>query len=442
MAVVVTKAILMCRDLLKNSNREQQQQLYPELTQALAAAQSSTKALPYLEVKAAFGHCTSVHTASSTVQRSQLKKKSDANQQQAPACRDVLSTFCICRLALCGVHCCVLETRFLHNVDKCKGMLLQALLVALETPRSPRGLHLLARHSQDLVSALLLFIAAATDASSLLTSPMTSANSSCHTPQQPVTHCSGDQGRVGDHQNGLQSAAAAAAAASLQSNVSAMNALQQLLLGHAQDKAFTAPMETLISEPSSTSWSAQGISSRALQGQLSSEESLYSAAAVATAHRCLESVLARESVFTLPPNQVAQALFSPAVVFTAALAGSSGRAVWGLTEGAGVFVGCCSLVMAGLRHHAGAVRRCMALVGASTRALLKMLMHWSQAILRSEHALITSLKPYILNPEPYIMACLLMGLPVSMTSVGLSVEHMALGTSVVVLSASCKPPSM
>lgn len=34
--------------------------------------------------------------------------------------------------------------------------------------------------------------------------------------------------------------------------------------------------------------------------------------------------------------------------------------------------------MAGLRHHAGAIRRCMALVGASTRALLKALMLWSQ----------------------------------------------------------------
>ena len=66
MAVMVTKAIFMCRDLLKNSNRDQQQQLYPELTQALAAAQSSTQALPYLEVKAAFGHCTNVQTGSSS----------------------------------------------------------------------------------------------------------------------------------------------------------------------------------------------------------------------------------------------------------------------------------------------------------------------------------------------------------------------------------------
>ncbi len=69
MAVVVTKAILMCRDLLKNSNREQQQQLYPELTQALAAAQSSTQALPYLEVESASGHCTNVQTGSSSAQK-------------------------------------------------------------------------------------------------------------------------------------------------------------------------------------------------------------------------------------------------------------------------------------------------------------------------------------------------------------------------------------
>ena len=269
----------------------------------------------------------------------------------------------------------------------CKGMLLQALLVALETPRSPRGLHLLVRHSQDVVSALLLFITAAADTSSHSASPMTSADSSCHRPQQPVTHSAGDETRPGDHHNGSRSAAAAATAASLQSSVSAMNALQQLLLGHVQDKASMAFMGTLNSQPLSTSWSAQGNNSRVWQGQLSNEDSLYSAAAVATAHRCLESVLARESVFTLPPSQVAQALFSPAVLFNAALANSFGRAVWGLTEGAGVFVGCCSLVMAGLRHHAGAVRRCMALVGASTRALLKMLMHWSQATLRSEPGL-------------------------------------------------------
>ncbi len=84
MAVVVTKAILMHRDLLKNSNREQQQQLYPELTQALAAAQSSTQALPYLEVKAACGHCTNVQTGISTAQRSQAKKFLDVIKQQAP----------------------------------------------------------------------------------------------------------------------------------------------------------------------------------------------------------------------------------------------------------------------------------------------------------------------------------------------------------------------
>ncbi|KAL0041979.1 hypothetical protein WJX79_010815 [Trebouxia sp. C0005] len=106
--------LLALRDLLKNSNREQQQQLYPQLTQALAAAQSSSQALPYLE----------------------------------------------------------------------------ALLVALETPRSPRGLHLLARHSQDVVSALLLFITAATDISSPSASARISADSRCHTPQQPVVHCS------------------------------------------------------------------------------------------------------------------------------------------------------------------------------------------------------------------------------------------------------------
>lgn len=50
---------------------------------------------------------------------------------------------------------------------------------------------------------------------------------------------------------------------------------------------------------------------------------------------------------------------------------------WSVRQGTGVYVGCCSLLLAGLRHHAKAIRRCMALVAASTRALLQMLMHWA-----------------------------------------------------------------
>lgn len=197
--------------------------------------------------------------------------------------------------------------------------------MALETPHSPRGLHVLARHSQSFASALLQFI-------SSVTSPSTKADT-----------------------------AAAAAAAEV-------------------------------------------------------------AAAVASAHRCLESMLARDNIFTLPPSQIVDIMASPSFVFTSAIgttltnptspghstltamapvhgsqceAGSAsgtrrpdgssvqngvqiGGVQWGLTEGAGVYMGCCSLIMAGLRHHAGAVRRCMALVGPSTRALLKTLMLWSQ----------------------------------------------------------------
>ena len=198
--------------------------------------------------------------------------------------------------------------------------------MALETPHSPKGLHVLARHSQSFASALLQFI-------SSVTSPSTKAGT----------------------------AAAAAAAAEV-------------------------------------------------------------AAAVATAHRCLESMLARDNIFTLPPSQIVDILASPAFLFASAIgrtlinptsaghvtltaiapllvsqceAGSAsgaygpdgysvqsgvqvGGVQWGLRHGAGVYVGCCSLIMAGLRHHAGAVRRCMALVGPSTRALLRTLMLWSQ----------------------------------------------------------------
>ena len=43
---------------------------------------------------------------------------------------------------------------------------------------------------------------------------------------------------------------------------------------------------------------------------------------------------------------------------------------------AGVFTACCHVLLAMVRHRAAAVRRCMALLAASARALLQDLLRW------------------------------------------------------------------
>ena len=43
---------------------------------------------------------------------------------------------------------------------------------------------------------------------------------------------------------------------------------------------------------------------------------------------------------------------------------------------AGVFTACCHVLLAVVRHRAAAVRRCMALLAASARALLRDLLRW------------------------------------------------------------------
>ena len=285
---------------------------------------------------------------------------------------------------------------------------MQALLVALETPRSPRGLHLLARHSQALAAALLHFLQTPTNPSL----PATTSATPSQLSKPPFTMAS-------DRGPGLS-----------QQAFEPLQAVPPGSAGGATDGAAAL---------SPTAGVAQQQRATAPLGHCSSGRM---AAAVATAHRGLESMLAREGIFTLPSHQVAQAMFSPAVVLNvmpaspnafpsssrAAFSGSlsahwhaaepvgegkmgwwtgggpegaatgKGGASWGLTEGAGVYVGCCSLVMAGLRHHAAAVRRCMALIGASTRALLRALMHWAQSTQRS--ALLQN-KNFIFMPVVY-----------------------------------------
>ena len=295
----------------------------------------------------------------------------------------------------------------------------QGLLVALETPHSPKGLHLLARHSQSFASALLHFI-------SSVTAPSPKADTTAAAAAAAAASTLGSQ-KVpsviltdGSSLRLEQTRAQRAGHQSLHRSLKAMSGTQpadihrhQLAMcqGLPNDSSCVAPMRRFAQQhPQQYPARPHGVEAT---------PAAWVAAAVSTAHRCLESMLARDNIFTLPPSQVAQTLASPALVFSSAIgiaplkpssgvdasptvmtpvyggqyeafgcssAGAhsvqggvqAGGVQWGLREGAGVYMGCCSLVMAGLRHHAAAVRRCMALVGASTRALLKALMLWSQ----------------------------------------------------------------
>ena len=288
----------------------------------------------------------------------------------------------------------------------------QGMLVALETPHSPKGLHLLARHSQSFASALLLFIPSVTTSGTQAdnTAAAAAASSTSTLCSQPASAAAQtDSSSLKLKQRGVQKAGHQ----SLHQCLKAMRDMQpadiqQACKGLPNDSSYAGPLRGVAQQhPYQSPPVAPGAKATAAAGE---------AAAVATAHRCLESMLARDNIFTLPPSQIVQTLSSPALVFASAIgiaplnpicgvdatptgmtpvyksqceAGLAsahsvqggvqvGGLQWGLREGVGVYMGCCSLVMAGLRHHAAAVRRCMALVGASTRALLKTLMLWSQ----------------------------------------------------------------
>ena len=299
---------------------------------------------------------------------------------------------------------------------------IQGMLVALETPHSPKGLHLLARHSQSFASALLHFIPSVTTAVTKTDNTLAAAAAAGSTPcsQQASFVAQTDSSILWSEQRNVQKAGQQ----SLHQHLKAMRDTQPAKIRQDQlavcqnlpkGSSCAGPFRGGAQQhPHQNPPVPPGVKATAAAG---------GAAAAATAHRCLESMLARDNIFTLPPSQIVQILSSPALVFTCAAgiapldpvsgvdaaptalqsvnhsqceAGSAsgcssacvhsvqvgvqvGGVQWGLTEGAGVYMGCCSLVMAGLRHHAAAVRRCMALVGASTRALLKALMLWSQA---------------------------------------------------------------
>ena len=301
----------------------------------------------------------------------------------------------------------------------------QGLLVALETPRSPRGLHLLARHSESFASSLLQCISSIVDPKE---ASAASQPASTEVAQNTVlTQHNSNEGL--SEQPQLQE--------------STKQSLHANLLG-TQHQQKQRQQTQNVSRSSSSSSS-------------SSRSAAEAATAVATALRCLESMVARDSIFTLPPPLITQALFKPALVFAsangrspvadipfrqlaspdgvesrptdtaveteygsqtevmtdsgqnmtrdlaAAARGSVGNLHGVLREGAGVFVGCCSLIMAGLRHHARAVRRCMALVGASTRALLTALMRWSQPQTSRYHLLYAYLIDRHDTPSPVLI---------------------------------------
>ncbi|CAL8463562.1 g3096 [Coccomyxa elongata] len=98
------------------------------------------------------------------------------------------------------------------------------------------------------------------------------------------------------------------------------------------------------------------------------------AASQCTALRCLESLMARASAIELPGHIVSQTLQAPALLFPApAIAHSKAH------RSAGIFAGCCHLLVATVRHRTTQVRRCMALAAATARALLMTLLTWRSA---------------------------------------------------------------
>ena len=288
----------------------------------------------------------------------------------------------------------------------------QGMLVALETPHSPKGLHLLARHSQSFASALLLFISSVTTSGTKADNTAAAASASTLCSQQASAAAQTDSTSLRLKQRGVQQAGHQ----SLHQCLKAMRDMQPADIHQAQQACQGLPNDSSYAGPLRGVAQQHPHQSPPVAPRVKPTAAAGVAAAVATAHRCLESMLARDNIFTLPPSQIVQTLSSPALVFASAIgiaplnpicgvdatptgmtpvyksqceAGLAsahsvqggvqvGGLQWGLREGVGVYMGCCSLVMAGLRHHAAAVRRCMALVGASTRALLKTLMLWSQ----------------------------------------------------------------
>ncbi|KAK9917648.1 hypothetical protein WJX75_006796 [Coccomyxa subellipsoidea] len=102
------------------------------------------------------------------------------------------------------------------------------------------------------------------------------------------------------------------------------------------------------------------------------------AAGVCMALRCLESLVARDTAIELPGYVVSQVLQLPALLFppTAAAHAKLSRSP---SRAAGIFAGCCHLLVAAVRHRTTGVRRCMALAAAAARGLLTHLLSWRSA---------------------------------------------------------------
>lgn len=157
--------------------------------------------------------------------------------------------------------------------------LLQAILLALETPRSHRGLQALAKHSKPLAAALLGFLSSTARAQHIQDKSFGTATA---------------QGTAGMSAMPLQAALSSFGRHALPTLKTASDSLE---------------MQTDI----------------LLQQQQQQEHVAAQVASISTAHRCLESMLAREAVFSLPAAAIAQALHSPAAVFNTGASMSSGK---------------------------------------------------------------------------------------------------------------------
>ena len=145
--------------------------------------------------------------------------------------------------------------------------LLQAILVALETPRSHRGLQALAKHSKPLAAALLGFL-------------------------DGTVYVQHTQGKAPERESAQDTAAT-----SLQAALGSFGQHASATRLNASDRL-------------------DGQTNTVSQPQQQQQQVAAQVASISTAHRCLESMLAREAVFSLPAAVVAQALHSPAVVFS------------------------------------------------------------------------------------------------------------------------------
>lgn len=252
---------------------------------------------------------------------------------------------------------------------------LQVMLVALETPLQPKDLQRLARHAASFIDAILQWL------TSLQQRRPAAATA-------PLLHAAANS-----------SYQAALVAASLQAE--------------SLHSPTASGIEDSTQRQHNMPGTAQSVASQA-HAQVSDEDALcYMVAAACTALRCLESIVARESVFRRLGSQLpgivqaASLLFQHAetpqhdqqgqqqrqqctVLGSEALLGQLHQSrklpgnLLGVAQGAGLFVGCCRLLSAALRHRQGSMGSCMPLLLSSFRLLLRTLVHWCRDLVAAQ----------------------------------------------------------